>query len=520
MSAAKTIPENFVQSIPVNPVKISSSRYAVEKARRHLLEFTKFTMPEYEVNWHHELLCKYLERWAFGDIKRLMIFMPPRSGKSELVSRRLPAWMFGRNPNISIIGASYGASLASMMNRDVQRIIDDELYRKVFPNTSLWGKNVRTTAHGSYMRNSDIFEIVDHKGVYKCAGIGGAITGMGFTHGIIDDPVKDRKTAESRTFRETTWNWYTSTFYSRRINDDARILLTLTRWNQDDLAGRLIELANNDQNAEQWTIVSFPMIAEEVLAPGDPRKPGDALWPERFSLESLKATKISMGSYDWSALMQQSPTVSGGTIFNRGWWNFYHTNEEFVELHKKEKQKVVLLPEKFDEVVQSWDLNFGEGDETSYVVGQVWGSQGADRFLLDMYRGQIDFPRTLVEFRKMSATWPQAHRKLVENKANGRAMIDSLKHEISGIVAVNPQGSKEIRARAAAPSAESGNIYLPHSTIASWIHVFIDELAEFPTGKHNDIVDSFTQYVNATRRTPIKLPRIPQKPIRVAGGWV
>ena len=513
-----TIPTStFLNEIQVNPLRISSKSLELEMARRHLLDFTTYTFPGYQVNWHHKLMCEYLERWAFGDIKRLMVFMPPRSGKSELVSRRLPAWLFGRNPNANIIATSYTADLASNMNIDVQRIMEDERYREIFPNTFLWDKNVRSSTKGTYKKNSDIFEIVNHQGVYKCAGIGGGITGRGFTHGIIDDPVKDRRDAESKAMSDGLWNWYTSTFSTRQMDDNARILITLTRWTQNDLAGRLIDMANSNPDAEQWTIVSFPMIAEDPITPGDPRKVGEPLWPERFSEEYLKATKITMGSYDWSALMQQRPTVSGGTIFDRSWWNYYHVDADIVE---RSEGKLVLLPETFDDQTQSWDLTFGEGTTADFVVGTVWGRVGSDKYLLDMYRKQINFPETLKQFKILSERWPLATRKLVEAKANGRAMIDTLKHDIPGIIAVNPLGSKEVRARAAAPEVESGNIFLPDGRICPWVHDVEDEFADFPNGQHDDVVDTFTQYINNSRSIKrIVPPKVPSKVVRMGGGW-
>lgn len=199
------------------------------EARRGVLSFTQYTKPDYETNWHHEVLCDHLDKFVSGEIRRLMVFMPQRQGKSELVSRRLPAYVFGRFPRASVMGCSYAADLSSRMNRDVQRIIDSPEYLKVFPGTRLYGKSVRSTSEGSYLRNSDIFEIVDYLGVYRSAGVGGGITGMGFDYGIIDDPVKDPKDAESEVVRESLWEWYTGAFWTRQA-PNARILLTMTRW--------------------------------------------------------------------------------------------------------------------------------------------------------------------------------------------------------------------------------------------------------------------------------------------------
>jgi hypothetical protein len=195
-------------------------------ARLHLLDFTTYTYPAYEVNWHHQLICSLLDDFATKSDQRLMVFAQPRSGKSELVSRRLPAYILGRDPDAWIIAASYGAELARSMNRDVQRIMDGDEYRRLFPATQLWGKNVRSMADGSYLRNSDMFEVVGRRGFYLGVGVGGSLTGRGAKYMILDDPVKNRKEANSPTYRQAVWEWYTSTFYTR-LAPGGNILLIL-----------------------------------------------------------------------------------------------------------------------------------------------------------------------------------------------------------------------------------------------------------------------------------------------------
>lgn len=476
---------------------ITSGSLQAEMARRHLLEFTTYTFPGYMVNWHHRVMCEYLERWVAGDITRLMIFMPPRSGKSELVSRRLPPWIFGKNPDASIITASYNMDLARRMNRDVQRIIDDEKYREVFPEVSLNNKNVATDRRGSYLRNADIFEIVGRHGVYKTAGIGTGITGMGGDYLIIDDPVKDRETAESKAFQEKTWDWYTSTFYTRRMTDESRILLTLTRWTSKDLAGKLLALAEENDDADQWHVVSFPMIATDRLAADDPRKPGDPLWSERFSMESLTATRATMGSYDWAALMQQDPVASAGTVFERGWFQYY--NDDPHELVKE-----------MEEVIQVWDLAVKE--KRDYNVGQVWGRRGIDKYLLGQYRAQGDFAETLHSFKEFCVLWTEARKKLVEDKANGPAIMSALRNEISGIVPVPPGGkSKEIRAMAASPDVESKHVWIPNPGPHRnrWVDDWLKEVCDFPNGDYDDVVDAFVYAINYfTKPRTITPPRM------------
>ena len=457
---------------------LSIDQVKAARARKSLLNFTLYTKPDYQVNWHHEILCSELDKLITGENKRLMVFMPPRNGKSELGSRRFPAYVLGRDPNAQIISTSYSADLSSRMNRDVQRIIDTEEYMRVFPETGLNQSNVRTVAKGNYLRNSDIFEIVGHSGVYKSAGIGGGITGMGLTYGIIDDPIKNRKDAESKTIRESVWDWYTSTFYTR-LEKDARILIIMTRWHEDDLAGRLLKLAAEDPEADQWKVISYPAIAENPLIEGDPREEGEALWPEKYSVKDLKKIKAAVGTYEWSALFQQKPSPTAGNILNRGWWKYYKG-----------------LPNKFDDMIQSWDCAFKDSQDSDFVVGQVWGRVGANKYLLDQVRGKMDLPSTIQAVRSLSAKWPNARAKLIEDKANGPAVIQMLKNEISGLIPVNPDGGKVVRATAASPEVEAGNIYLPDPSIAAWVHDFVEEAAAFPNGLNDDQVDCFSQAIN------------------------
>lgn len=448
-----------------------------EKARRKLIDFTTYTKPDYQVNWHHRNLAKALDKLARKEIKRLMVFMPPRCGKSELVSRRFPAFILGKNPNAKIIATSYSASLASSMNRDVQRIIDSPEYQELFPNTRL-AKAGEGIAKGNYIRNSEMFEIVGYEGSYVSTGVGGGITGRGADYAIIDDPIKNRKDAESKTFRDNIFDWFASTLYTR-LEKDACILITLTRWHEDDLAGRLLKLAEEDPNADQWHVISYPAIYDENarnLDPTDPREHGEALWPEKFNIQTLNTIKSTIGSYEWNALYQQNPSPPSGSIIKRSWLKYY----------KK-------LPNKFDEIVQSWDFAFDGKDDSSYVVGQVWGRIGADKYLIDQVRDRMSFTESIQAFRNLTAKYPMARAKLVEAKANGPAIINTLNREISGIIPVNPFGSKSERLHAVSPQFEAGNVYIPHPNTATWVHDYVEELVQFPNGANDDQVDATSQ---------------------------
>ena len=455
-----------------------------ELARRHMADFVLYVDKRYQMNWHHRLLCEYLDRFVSGEISNLMVFMPPRHGKSELVSRKLPAFILGKDPDTSIISCSYSADLASRMNRDVQRIMDTQRYQEVFPKSRLFGKNIRSVANGTYLRNSDIFEIVGHRGVYRSAGVGGGITGMGGEFIIIDDPVKNREDADSPTLREKVWDWYTSTLYTR-LEKNGRLLITLTRWHEDDLAGRLLAKAKEaGEDNIDWTIINLPAICEiDGKAPYDIRSDGEALWPDKFDERALRRTKVTIGTRDWSALYQQRPTSGAGDIFKRAWWQYW-----------------TALPSHLSDFIQSWDCTFKDADTADYVVGQVWAKKGADRYLLDQVRGRMTFTETLNAMRSLSAKWPQATRKLVEDKANGTAVMDVLKHELPGLIPVTPVGGKVSRAYAVTAVIESSNVYIPHPSVAPWVHDFVEEHAAFPTGTHDDQVDATTQgnaYYNA-----------------------
>ena len=278
------------------------------KAGRNLLDFVSYTMPTYQVNWHHAILANKLQEFAEGKIKKLMVFMPPQHGKSELVSRRLPAYLLGRNPELKLIGCSYSSDLSSSFNRDVQRIIDDPLYTNVFPETRLNSSNVRSSSQGSYLRNSDIFEVVGYKGFYKSVGLGGSLTGTPADIGIIDDPVKDAIEADSPTYRARAWDWFTNVFLTR-MHNDSQVLVTQTRWHEDDLSGRILA------RMKGWEVLSLPAICTGSHNSIDPRQEGEPLWASKHSLERLVEIQES-NPRAFHALYQQDPKpFSGGLVF-------------------------------------------------------------------------------------------------------------------------------------------------------------------------------------------------------------
>lgn len=436
-------------------------------ARLSMIEFTRFTFPTFRENWHHTTICSYLDRLVSGDIKRLMIFAPPRHTKSELVSRRLPAFALGRNPDEQIISCSYSDDLASRMNRDVQRIIDSEQYEELFPDSRLFGKNIRAVGNGSWLRNSDIFEIVGRRGVYRSAGIGGGITGMGATLGIIDDPIKNQKEAQSLTIRQAHWEWYTTTF-ATRLQKDARVLLTLTRWHEDDLAGRLLDLAAKD--GTQWTVLVLPAVAEGNLVEADPRQAGELLWPSEFGAVHMREQRTNLGEMMFSAVFQQRPAPAEGHLVKREWWRYYDR-----------------VPDDLEKVIMSWDLTFTDGEKSDMVAAVVLGKKGADVYVLDLINDKLSFTRTLAAITTLAEKWPKATAKYVEKAANGFATLDYLKSKVPGLIGVTPRGSKEDRVSAISPRIEAGNIHLPSKDAAPWADLIVEQFAAFPNVKHDDI---------------------------------
>lgn len=735
----------------------------------HILPFTKLTFPKYDINWHHKLLAQYLDKFIKKEIRRLMIFMPPRHGKSELTSRRLPALLHGLYPNDELLAVSYNSELASDMTIDCQRIMDKPEYKNIFPEVRIMAQGSK----GGYARNSNEHEILPfkhedktytwHTGSYRSAGVGGSFTGRGgdwcfpkgvdvstssgnvdisilkvgdyvwtynnekrtrelrrveaihnrdvtelvrvtthkgrsllctpehpfytkergywaaallrnqdelivevglheekrhacrnellfllkgvykaemrirkiikawtqrkllfkcllkessqykeqktlcdlpkenrkqakkvlrrmqekhdkkfsnyalsqifsghkatnkpkrllllfvmrlkekvnsssyrpfkkqqfryklnnclsklsyflssqvraenikkvqristkkitvydiqvegnhnfFANGVlvhnclIDDPIKNREDADSAAFREKLWKFYASTIRTR-LEGEGSMLITLTRWHDDDLAGRLLRLAKSDPNADQWTVLTLPAIKTSDDNPIDPRIKGDVLWPAKFPLAEMLKTKASVGSRDFSALYQQSPTAEGGNIFK----------DEFFKYTR-------VMPTDFDQMIQSWDMATKDKQTSDYVVGQVWGRKGAYKYLVYQVRGRFGFSKTCEKIIEVSRLYPQAHRKLVEAKANGPAVIDALKKQVSGLVEVEPRGDKVARAHSVTPEFESGHVIFPHADIAPWIGDYLNEMLSFPTAVNDDQVDATTQALDYLRK--------------------
>jgi predicted phage terminase large subunit-like protein len=421
---------------------------------------------------------------------RLMLFAPPQHGKSELVSRHFPAYALGRYPHLRIIATSYGASLAFDLSGDVQRIMDSDVYHRLFPATVIPGQyGVR----GSATRRLDDFGVIGHSGSYRCAGVDGAVTGRSCEILLCDDPFKNYLEAHSLSIRDGIWKNFTTALRTR-VQDGGGILIVSTRWHLDDLCGRLLE-----REPERWSVVSFPAIA---VSDEEHRKQGEPLSEERYSLEALTELRSAMDEYLWNALYQQNPTPEGGGMLKRHRWRYWqypgqqlppvavvNDKSEIVEVAPEE------LPASFNRHIQSWDLAF-EGKSTSdFVAGLDIRVSGAKRYIVDSVHARMDFTETIAAIEHFRAMHPDVSGIFVENRANGAAAIATLTQRVTGINAVDATKSKYDRAYAASDELNAGNWYLPHPQIASWVNDFLFEASSFPRSKHDDWVDAWSQAV-------------------------
>lgn len=433
-------------------------------ARASLHQFIQYINPDYITSSFSRTVCDELDQFLLDMINGrrpiLILGAPPQHGKSDIVSRYLPAYFFGKYPDLRIAGLSYAKDLASDMNRDVQRIMMSDEYKKLFPKSALNAKRV-VTIDVEAKRNSETFEVLGCKGTYISQGVGGPLTGKKVDLGIIDDPIKNAKEALSLTTKKSIWNWYVSTFKTRLSKNSGEIIMA-TRWATDDLSGRVLE------TTPRAKVLAFPAINEQ----------GEALVPELHPKEKLLETKAILGDYFWSAMYQQTPKQAGGSIFKDEWVRYYLPKD---------------LPTSFDTVIHSWDMTFKDSEGTDFVVGQVWGKKGANSYLLHQVRARMSFTATLKAVKRTADEFPKGLRKLVEDKANGPAVIDSLKNTVAGLVPVEPDGSKVARAHAVTAVWEAGNVFLPHKDIAPWITEFVEEITTFPVGANDDQVDGMTQ---------------------------
>jgi len=443
--------------------------------------FLGYSNPKYEAEWFHILIANYCQKLLEGEVKNLMVFVPPQHGKSEIISRNFPAWALGKNPDLKIVGSSYSSDLAEQFSRSIQRTIDSKEYQDIFPDTYLNGSNIRTDTKG-FLRNVDIFETVGHRGFYKAVGVGGSLTGTPVDIAIIDDPVKDANEANSITYRQRVWDWY-NTVLSTRLHNDSKQLFIMTRWHEDDLAGRILKAEPQD-----WTVLSIPAICEQEHdgALYSPRHIGDALWENRHSKRKLEKQK-ARAPREFSALYQQHPTIEGGNIVKRDWFRRI-SMAEFTAMRYNEPMHF-YLDTAYNKKKKNQD-NDPSGILAAcrirnniylYDAQQVWKEMpDLLRFLPDYMEAHEGNKESILH---------------IEPKANGISVVQMLR-EISTLnvkETPTPTDDKEVRLRAVSPRIECGRVYIVEG---SWNDDFLDEVCGFPSQPHDEFVDILGYAIN------------------------
>ena len=433
------------------------------QARTSLKSFTEYTFPEFESAKHHTLLFQKLEevehkvRTKQG--ARLMVFMPPRHTKSEIVSRRFPAYLFGRNHNLQIIQATYSSDFACDFGRDVRGIVRSEEYTALFPHMHLrqdsMAANRWNTGDG---------------GTFVASGVGGPLTGRGAHVAIIDDPYKNWQDANSETVRKSVWNWYLTVLRTRLMPGGA-IIIVMTRWHGDDIAATLIEQEKTG-DGEKWDIISLPGLAEKDDILG--RQEGEALWPEWYSKKDLETTRRVMPAYEFSALYQQNPIPEVGIFFERAWF------KEYTKVPKNLKIYIC-----HDDAVTPDGGDFTE-------VGVFGIDHNDDIYILDWWRGQqssdkwINVLLNLVKRNKPMELVGESGpiMKAVEPFIKKRMKTTKIYAKLRWLPSV---ANKSIRASAFRGLASMGKVYIPANK--AWVPELINQLVSFPNGAHDDGVD-------------------------------
>lgn len=429
------------------------------EARESLLAYAFRTFPRYKAPRHVRVLVDALEWVERTEDARLIVVMPPRHSKSVNVSEIFPAWFMERDPDRKVIGASHSAPLAYRFSRRVRERVSSPL--------SPFG-GIRLSTASSAVR---LWEVAGREGSYAAVGVGGSPAGLGGDLISIDDPIPNQAAADSSTYRENVWEWYRNTMRDR-LAPGGRIILTATRWHEDDLTGRLLK-AMEDGTGEKWRVLHFPAEATEHDELG--RAPGDPLWAEVWSKARLEALKLAVGSRGWQARFQGSPSSPGGNLLRVGWMPRYDR-----------------IPATATEVLQSWDTAYKTSEGHDYSVCITAAVSPTDAYLVDVWREKLELPDLQRAFRSRSLAW-RPYESLVEDRGSGTSLIQWGRRQkgLPPIIAMPAVKSKETRANDVAPYFEAGRIHLP--TSASWLEDFLEEVKAFPHGANDDQVDAATQ---------------------------
>lgn len=463
-------------------------------AQTSLLSFVEHTHPDYSAGWFHREVCAALEKFS-ADVAakkspRLILCAPPRHGKTAIVSKRWPVWHLGRHPRHEIACASYGDELAQDNSRDAREIARSDEAAEVFQ-----ALRPLERPHSRY-RHADLDKVSNWKtalgGSYKAVGLGGQLTGRGAHVLVIDDPIKDQAAADSAATREAAFDWYAAVARTR-LAPGGGVLLMQTRWHEADLVGRLLALAAADPDADQWTVLSFPAIADE----DEPhRKAGEALDPERYPLAELSKIRASIGARKFEALYQQRPTVQGGNMIRASWLS----------------ERYTCRPEDIaataDEVWISVDAAKKKGSLNDFHAIHVWARKGAQKYLLDRRTERMGYPEFEDALDGMIAKWRPfivrtAGGALIEDTANGTTYLQVRAHTSPvPLVGFSPardtpgrDSSKTARAIYLQRACEAGQVILPDASVMPTVEEVVICWTAFPSGLHDDDVDAASQLI-------------------------
>jgi len=430
---------------------------------------------EIEWSWHYDLMGEYLEACYLRQIKRLIISVPYRTAKSSYVTISWPAWVWARNSTLRFLAASYSKDLSSDHSIKRRALIESQWYQSLWPIAF-----TRDTNRQDQYKNSSQGEMIS-------TSVGAATTtGRGGDFLILDDSMNADE-ARSKTAQASLHYWYANTWL-KRLNDPAQSVMIVIeqRTGVNDMTGWLIDNEGLKDKGGPWEHLVIQTECEQTTVYTYPRtgkihvrEQGDVLQPKRHTPEVIKARKVHTQS--WATQDQQRPTPDEGIIFKRDWWKYYTSP-----------------PTKFDQIITTWDFAVEGEQKNDFNCGICMGRVGADTFLIDLFMEQLPFTQQLQAFKNFAAKHHYASRHLVEKKANGPAIINTISSTISGVIAIEPQGSKEQRAQAASPDCESGNVYLPEG--APWVADFVQHMADFPAAAHDDDTDAFSQGINWLRK--------------------
>lgn len=402
----------------------------------------------------------FLERDSDAPYQILIISLPPQHGKSLTVTETLPSWYLGKRPDGRVIEISYSEDFAQLFGRRNKTKIEE------------YGKTVFGMELAKSPNSNTEFELSNNIGGMISRGVMSGVTGRACNLMIIDDPIKNRQEADSELYRQRVWDEWENSFKTR-LSAGAHVIVIQTRWHEDDLAGRILA---REKHVE---LINLPCEAEK----NDPigRTEGEALCPEigkntKWLIEYKSSYLTQSGTRAWNALFQGRPTSAEGNLIRRNWWGYYTD-----------------LPVMIQQII-SVDATFKDGDDNDFVAIQCWGKRGPDMYLIDAVKQHLNFPDTMREIKAMRAKHPKTGLVLIEDKANGSAIIQMLQKEIPCVIGVNPDGGKVARVNAISGAIESGNVYLPHN--ADFTPDFVEECSAFPNGKHDDQVDCMSQALN------------------------